>query len=171
MRIGDAAVKSAQARLGSNVVPLGELLGGVCRHRALLFKVAADAVCDELLESGFGSPFVVRMVRGFFLHGSVKAPHVWNEVVLKGADSEQVFILDCMSLQKKLIPVPSAESARYLGPAGTACAPPFVLVPQVRESELKERKRVQVLGCRATLESAQYRGTKVRLFGCRLVLI
>ena len=79
----DKSVREIKQRLRSNVVPLHELLerNGVCRHRALLFKV----LCDELSKRPeHGANLHCRLVRGDYESHGAGGGHAWN-VVLSGA--------------------------------------------------------------------------------------
>lgn len=58
---------------------------GVCRHRALLFKVLGD-------EAGLN----VALVRGNYATGKKAAGHVWNELIVT---DEKTLIVDCMNPQ------------------------------------------------------------------------
>ncbi|KAK3244563.1 hypothetical protein CYMTET_30138 [Cymbomonas tetramitiformis] len=62
----------------SNVIKLGSLEYGLCRHRSLLFKV----VCDYLGE------IKCRLIRGDFVYGKDRRPqaHCWNVVLLPGGE-------------------------------------------------------------------------------------
>lgn len=63
---------------------LGKSIGtGVCRHRALLFKILAD-------DAGLA----VGLVRGNLSDGGEPEPHAWNELIL---DDGQKRIVDCMN--------------------------------------------------------------------------
>lgn len=84
MTITEAAVDQRLAdikgKLNSNVIPLHELLfgPGVCRHRALLFKV----LCDELSQQAeHGLQMRCCLVRGQQQGGYA---HAWNEVTVFG---------------------------------------------------------------------------------------
>jgi hypothetical protein len=68
-----------KARRRTNVIPLHEMIGGlgICRHRALLFKVLCDALSQN---PEHGPPLRCALVRGD--HGAVG--HAWNEVVVFG---------------------------------------------------------------------------------------
>eukprot|EP01012_Entosiphon_sulcatum_P055342 TRINITY_DN7714_c0_g1_i1.p1 TRINITY_DN7714_c0_g1~~TRINITY_DN7714_c0_g1_i1.p1 ORF type:complete len:308 (+),score=43.11 TRINITY_DN7714_c0_g1_i1:40-924(+) len=67
----ERAVVNAKLRLESNVVPLGELQFGVCRHRAVLFKYIAGLI---------GLP--CRLVRGDYRSAKGTEGHSWNVVRL-----------------------------------------------------------------------------------------
>eukprot|EP00760_Papus_ankaliazontas_P002671 PhM_4_TR11222/c0_g1_i2/m.18361 len=87
------------------VVNLGDVARGVCRHRALLVKV----ICDCL-----GYP--CRLVRGSYRG----RPHVWNVVVVTGADVQHKsvvaeYVLDAMRARAaRIFPYSSDEAAQYV---------------------------------------------------------
>ena len=60
---------------GTNCVPLHKLESGVCRHRAILFKI----LCQECAPSAL--PLACRLVRGGYDAGG----HAWNVVRVSGA--------------------------------------------------------------------------------------
>ena len=72
---------------------------GVCRHRALLFKVLGD-------EAGLN----VALVRGNYATGKKTAGHVWNELILT---DEKTLIVDCMNPQADFsFPETTTDSAK-----------------------------------------------------------
>lgn len=96
----EQAVVEAKQRLGSNVVPVHELLGraGVCRHRALLFKVLSD-------EAGLPC----RLVRGDYDSWRATGAHAWNVVFVDGA----LFLVDVMHAPGTLYAVDSDKAKHY----------------------------------------------------------
>lgn len=66
-----AQLDTKMGERGCGVVLLGELTCGICRHRALLFKIMCDAVAVEC-----------ELVRG--LYGERNTGHAWNVVRIKG---------------------------------------------------------------------------------------
>ena len=62
-------IRHIKKSLGSDIVGIGMLSCGVCRHRSILFKVLADA-CDV----------PSRLVRGFSSTGFIVGTHAWNVV-------------------------------------------------------------------------------------------
>ncbi|GAQ79493.1 Protein kinase superfamily protein [Klebsormidium nitens] len=66
----EGAVRFLKQRRGSNVVPIGALPVGICRHRAILFKY----LCDR------ASPLIkCELVRGYLDY----EPHAWNMVLFE----------------------------------------------------------------------------------------
>ncbi|XP_068635778.1 uncharacterized protein [Aristolochia californica] len=65
----------------SNIVPIGTLRFGVCRHRALLMKY----LCDRA-----DPPIPCELVRGYLDY----MPHAWNSILLKKGDSWVRMIVD-----------------------------------------------------------------------------
>ncbi|KAG9451766.1 hypothetical protein H6P81_004670 [Aristolochia fimbriata] len=65
----------------SNIVPIGTLRFGVCRHRALLMKY----LCDRA-----DPPIPCELVRGYLDY----QPHAWNSILLKKGDSWVRMIVD-----------------------------------------------------------------------------
>ncbi|XRB12827.1 DUF285 domain-containing protein [Pseudoscourfieldia marina] len=78
---------------GSPVVLLGALRYGVCRHRALLFKVCCD-YCGDLQ---------CRLVRGNYQNKDTGA-HAWNVVTIKGngTSEDEHYVVDVMHEPGKL---------------------------------------------------------------------
>lgn len=80
-------VEAIKGELNSNVVPLHELIGrnGLCRHRALLFKVCCDF---------FG--FDCLLLRGEVHDGTKEVEgHAWN-VVKTGRPAQELMLCDVM---------------------------------------------------------------------------
>ena len=96
----EQALVETKQRLGSNVVPVHELLGraGVCRHRALLFKVLSDDV---------GLP--CRLVRGDYDSWSSTGAHAWNVVSVDRA----LFLADVMHAPGTLYAIDSVKAKHY----------------------------------------------------------
>lgn len=76
----ETSVSLLKAQRQSNVVPLGLLPYGVCRHRAILFKY----LCDRA-----SLPCV--LVRGYLDY----VPHAWNLVLVKKAGVACRMLVDC----------------------------------------------------------------------------
>lgn len=66
----EGAVRFLKQRRASNVVPIGALPVGICRHRAILFKY----LCDRA-----NPPIPCELVRGYLDY----EPHAWNVVLLE----------------------------------------------------------------------------------------
>jgi len=102
------ALREIKQRLRSNVVPLHELRSraGVCRHRAILFKV----LCDELSKRPEHGPDLrCRLVRGDYESDHAGGGHAWNVVRSSG-----VFKLcDVMHQPGKLYDDSSDKASHY----------------------------------------------------------
>jgi len=134
----DRFVQRLRYLLGFNIVPIGQVQHGVCRHRAVLFKF----LCDT-----FGLP--CRLIRGNYHHASGdKEGHSWNVVLLDGAH----YLCDVMHDPGMLYDVGCGKTAHYhrdqkvcgrISAAGPGLAslpiPPKTLavsqVPQERKKE------------------------------------
>ncbi|KAJ7954828.1 Mitogen-activated protein kinase kinase kinase [Quillaja saponaria] len=77
--ICEKSLRSIKARRKSNIVPIGALQFGVCRHRALLMKY----LCDHM-----EPPVPCELVRGYLDF----VPHAWNTILIK-RDNEWVRML------------------------------------------------------------------------------
>jgi hypothetical protein len=89
----DLEVDSAKQTNRSNVIAIGQLNHGVCRHRSMLMKFVADYINrEEKTETTDPTRLRVRLVRGN--HGTREGPHVWNIVDLGSAGSLSC-LLDC----------------------------------------------------------------------------
>ncbi|MCO5554713.1 hypothetical protein L7F22_008247 [Adiantum nelumboides] len=75
----ETSARLLQAQRQSNVVPLGLLPYGVCRHRAILFKY----LCDR-------ASVPCELVRGYLDY----VPHAWNVVLVKKADLAVRMLVD-----------------------------------------------------------------------------
>ncbi len=75
---------------------------GVCRHRALLFKM----LCDE-------AGLKTALVRGNYNRGLTRGGHAWNELIL---DDGSIVLVDVMnpSIDFAFLPESSAEAKYYL---------------------------------------------------------
>ena len=90
-------LKRIKSLLKTDVVPVGLISYGLCRHRSFLFKVLADAAC---LPS--------RLVRGFWSSGFIVGTHGWNvvRVLSKGENGLQRYaykIVDVMRSSAALL--------------------------------------------------------------------
>jgi hypothetical protein len=74
-------VRFVKLRRGSNVVPIGALPVGICRHRAILFKY----LCDRARP-----PIPCELVRGYL----DCEPHAWNVVLLKEKGGARRLLVD-----------------------------------------------------------------------------
>ncbi|KAI3774434.1 hypothetical protein L1987_48989 [Smallanthus sonchifolius] len=81
LRLCEKSIQSVKSRRNSNVVPIGTLQFGVCRHRALLMKYLCDRV---------GPRVPCELVRGYLDFAS----HAWNVIVVKRGDSEVRMVVD-----------------------------------------------------------------------------
>jgi hypothetical protein len=114
LRWVDETTEQLEAELTNKPVLIGEWLdqcqAGVCRHRALLFKILAD-------EAGLHAA----LVRGNFASkGPPGFPHAWNEVTL---DDGQRVIVDIMHHGGKAVFPPITDPSvirRYLKVDGTS---------------------------------------------------
>ncbi|XP_071685901.1 uncharacterized protein [Rutidosis leptorrhynchoides] len=77
----EKSLQLLKARRNSNIVPIGSLQFGVCRHRALLMKYLCDRVKPRV---------PCELVRGYLDF----APHAWNVVIVKRGDSEIRMVVD-----------------------------------------------------------------------------
>ncbi|KAF8369496.1 hypothetical protein HHK36_032490 [Tetracentron sinense] len=77
----EKSLRSIKAKRNSNIVPIGTLQFGVCRHRAVLMKY----LCDHV-----EPPIPCELVRGYldFL------PHAWNVILFKRGNSWVRVIVD-----------------------------------------------------------------------------
>ena len=103
----EAALRSIKSTRGTNVVPLHELLGrnGVCRHRAVLFKL----VCDELCEQPQHDSLRCRLVRGDYGVQQAGGGHAWNVVRV----GETLYLCDVMHDPGKLYTEDSDKANEY----------------------------------------------------------
>lgn len=91
-------VQRAKAERNSNVVSIGDLTKGACRHRAFLFKF----LCDQVgLECGLHRS---RHVRG------AHVGHAWNTVYV---EFDKVVVVDLMHSVGAMYPDGSDEARRY----------------------------------------------------------
>lgn len=79
----------------TNVVPIGEIMFGVCRHRAILFKYLADRL-----------NIPCRLVRGDYADGE---GHAWNVVSFKGT----WYLVDVMHYPSELYEKDSPQAQKY----------------------------------------------------------
>ncbi|KAG0621501.1 hypothetical protein M758_3G025100 [Ceratodon purpureus] len=77
----EAAVKHMKAQRGSNVLPLGSLRFGVCRHRAILLKYLCDRA-DPVIPC--------ELVRGYLDY----MPHAWNVILVEDNKSSVRVLVD-----------------------------------------------------------------------------
>jgi hypothetical protein len=71
-----------------DVVPIGALRLGVCRHRAVLFKYCADCFSEAVTRNGGGAdaqPLRCRLLRGR-LEGQQQQSQLWSSSALRGVD-------------------------------------------------------------------------------------
>ena len=92
---------------GNNVVPIGMVRKGVCRHRALLFKAVADAL-------PLGMSVRAGLARGRYEgEDGLDGPHAWN-VCLPGAGPRAGgMLLDLLHRPGELYERGSDEERRY----------------------------------------------------------
>lgn len=76
-KLTEAVVSYIKKELNSNVVPIGCITHGICRHRAILYKYLCDIE---------GIP--CRLVRGAFEN----VGHAWNVVIVH----DQYYLVDVM---------------------------------------------------------------------------
>ncbi|XP_024529529.1 uncharacterized protein LOC9651494 isoform X2 [Selaginella moellendorffii] len=88
--LSDEAIRHVKLKRNSNVVPLGSLPYGVCRHRAILMKY----LCDR------SSPVIpCELVRGYLDY----MPHAWNVVlVCRGGVNVRMLVDACRPLDIRL---------------------------------------------------------------------
>jgi hypothetical protein len=86
------------ARLNVKVVPLGQLRIGVCRHRAILYKLCADRVGLRC-----------RLIRGDYHQGNHGGGHAWNVVLLQ----DKAFLCDVMHKAGHLYEEGSDKASHY----------------------------------------------------------
>jgi hypothetical protein len=95
----DRFVQALRRQIGFNVVPIGQVQHGVCRHRAVLFKF----LCDS-----FDLP--CRLIRGNYHYNTGdKEGHSWNVVLLSGKH----FLCDVMHDPGMLYDITSKKIAAY----------------------------------------------------------
>eukprot|EP00966_Prymnesium_polylepis_P184825 4283576-Prymnesium_polylepis.1 len=146
IRRTEADLRTIKRRLGSNVVPLHELVdhNGVCRHRSLLFKV----LCDQLRHEAEHTSLRCRLVRGNYEHDARSGGgHAWNVVLLDGKN----YLCDVMHDPGTLYEIDSEKAKHYKrlslgGGLGADSVPtPQELVQQpnlIRMSELTIGRRL-----------------------------
>ncbi|KAJ3444155.1 serine/threonine-protein kinase edr1 [Anaeramoeba flamelloides] len=79
--------------LESNVIPIGHINFGLCRHRAIMFKYLAD--CHNFIEKDKHLKIPCKLVRGVYAKNNEAEQiggHVWNIVRLSGND----YVIDVM---------------------------------------------------------------------------
>lgn len=102
--IGDktiAHITDLKKKSNSNMLYIGEMCFGVCRHRATLFK----AVCDFLVQKHAMQQFQSRIVRG-----KKQGAHRWNIVQLEGS----MYVVDVMQCPGQLLLEGSPEAELYI---------------------------------------------------------
>ncbi|BBM97151.1 hypothetical protein MPTK1_1g03380 [Marchantia polymorpha subsp. ruderalis] len=77
----EGAVRFLKAQRGSNVLPIGSLSFGVCRHRAILFKYLCDRA-DPIIPC--------ELVRGYLDY----MPHAWNVVLVEASSGSTRMLVD-----------------------------------------------------------------------------
>ncbi|XP_042489073.1 uncharacterized protein LOC122069186 [Macadamia integrifolia] len=81
IELSEKSLRSIKEARGSNIVPIGTLRFGVCRHRAVLMKYLCDRV---------EPPIPCELVRGFLDF----MPHAWNTILLRRGDSFVRMVVD-----------------------------------------------------------------------------
>jgi hypothetical protein len=104
----DKHLNELRRAAGSNCVPLHTLAMGVCRHRALLFKI----LCQECAGPSLQLP--CRYIRGDYTNSSGVSGHAWNMVLVDG----KWFVCDVMQRPGKLYPADKPDAAHYRHGAG-----------------------------------------------------
>jgi len=82
----------------ANVIPIGEIVSGVCRHRAILYKY----LCDRL-------DIDCELKRGTFSSNNITGGHAWNVIKLGTA----YFVVDIMHEPTQLYPIDSEKAKNY----------------------------------------------------------
>lgn len=98
VKLTDMDIESLKKQTGTNILAIGYLDHGVCRHRALLFKYLADrnAIPSRLVRGDYGT------------NGNVGG-HVWNVVKL----GEKFYIVDVMHDPTELFEEGSEKAMKY----------------------------------------------------------
>ncbi|KAJ3449531.1 serine/threonine-protein kinase edr1 [Anaeramoeba flamelloides] len=92
-------IRELKVALESNVIPIGHINFGLCRHRAIMFKYLAD--CLNIIEKDSNLKIPCKLVRGVYARNKEAEQiggHVWNVVRLSGND----YVLDVMFEPAKL---------------------------------------------------------------------
>jgi serine/threonine protein kinase len=99
----EAQLRALKLGLGSNVIPIGKITNGVCRHRAVLFKYVGDRVLGEHIEC--------RLVRGDLRDDEEgeDGAHGWNTVRFDG----KCYVVDVMNVPGVLIDEDSQQARDY----------------------------------------------------------
>ena len=71
-------VRHLKAQRGSNVLPIGSLRFGVCRHRAILLKVSNKLYVCYLLEMVFGEFLCCSICISSFIHSFILETKMYN---------------------------------------------------------------------------------------------
>ncbi|CAM6037021.1 unnamed protein product [Sphagnum compactum] len=77
----EGAVRFLKAQRGSNVLPIGSLQYGVCRHRAILLKYLCDRA-DPIIPC--------ELVRGYLDY----MPHAWNIILVQNGSASVRMLVD-----------------------------------------------------------------------------
>ena len=101
-----------QASGGSDIIPLGSIRLGVCRHRAALFKYLADAFATSFSD---GLPEAqrlrTRLVRGRFDGNNRSVGHAWN--LVWSPKHTSWFVIDVMHDPNAAFEENSEEAQKY----------------------------------------------------------
>ena len=89
--------RRTEPETSSNIVRLGQVRHGVCRHRSLLFKFLCDATSVPCF-----------LLRGTHMDQVTREEerHTWNVVVV---DVDKLLLIDCMLSPRSPLPWPSPE--------------------------------------------------------------
>ena len=101
-----------EANGGSDIIPLGSVRLGVCRHRAALFKYLADAFATSFSD---GLPSTLRLrtrlVRGRFDGNNRSVGHAWN--LVWSPQHTSWFVIDVMHDPNAAFEASTEEAQKY----------------------------------------------------------
>jgi hypothetical protein len=103
-----AQVDQLRTASKTNCVSLHRMVAGVCRHRAVLFKLMCDEVSTALRARGFKLP--CRLIRGDVEEGQRSSGHAWNMVSI---DDARWLLCDVTHDSSKLYPNDSRKYKKY----------------------------------------------------------
>eukprot|EP01156_Anaeramoeba_ignava_P014827 Anaeramoba_ignava/a610504_31.p1 GENE.a610504_31~~a610504_31.p1 ORF type:complete len:1030 (-),score=348.18 a610504_31:135-2972(-) len=103
-------IRQLKKRFKSNIIPIGFINYGLCRHRAIMFKYISDSL--NIVEDDHNLMIYTRVVRGVYANPQEAdeiGGHVWNIVRVYGTD----YVLDVMFEPSKLQETRSWRSSNY----------------------------------------------------------
>jgi len=124
----ESHIRELKTSCNSNVLKIGEIRIGLCRHRAILFKF----LCDRLTTSI--RPLLCRLVRGY----DEEEAHAWN--VVYNSDDCCYYLVDVMHNPGCLLKEGSIECDNYKRTGGytTGCMSVRNQIPIVNPNDVKK---------------------------------